>query len=300
MSQRLLIGVVSVFVCIAGSLRPAAQSEADVQRTVYFTARHDSGGYVADLTSADLTVKEGGKERRITRLEPSDMRLKVCLAIDEGLSPDATLRQALARFIQQILGTGDVALYLLGRGNVKLVDYSAEPALFANALKAFPLRAQGDGNLVESLFELAKGQRSLEGRRVIVVLATEVPQRSTVTANGVLDQLRDNGAVLHAATLAGLAGIDAPTPESPHLEVPEETERDRALNDGTRQSGGLRLSSPRIEGFPALLDRIRNELLNQYVVTYVMPAGSKSDGHVGLTTSRKGITLRAPSQLPKL
>ena len=100
------------------------------------------------------------------------MRLKVCLAIDENLSPDVVVRRAAAQFVQQLQGHADIALYVIGHGNVKLVDYSADPRPILNAIGNLPQRAQGGGNLVESLFELAKTQRTLEGRRAIVVLAT--------------------------------------------------------------------------------------------------------------------------------
>ena len=125
--------------------------------------------------------------------------------------------------------------------------------------------------------------------------------RSSLTADGVLDELRNTGTVLHAATLVGPAGtIPAPTPEMAHLETMDEVERDRVLNEGPKQSGGLRLSLLRLEAFPAALDRIRAELTHQCEVTYSMPAGSKSDGRLSLTARRKGVTVRGPRQLPKL
>jgi VWFA-related protein len=277
------------------------QTAAAIERTVYFTARHQSGPYVADLTPADLIVREAGREREILSVRRSSLRLKICLAIDEALSPDAVIRQAAQRFVEQFQGSADIALYLAGHGNAKLVDYTANAAPLQRAIASLPQRAQGGGNLVESLYELAKSQRSIEGRRALVILASELPQRTTVTANGVLDQLRDNGIVLYAVTLVGPAGtVDPPTPETAHLETIEEVERDRALNDGTRQSGGLRIPSMRVDDFVAALDRIRGELLNQYELTYVLPPGAKSDGRVSLASKRRGITVRAPSQLPKL
>jgi hypothetical protein len=294
----------SLFVGLAAagaSLLASAQAGTAVERTVYFTARHENGTYAADLTAADLTVREGGSVREILRVGRSGARLKICLAIDDGLSPDVVIRQAAMRFVEGLQGSADIALYLVGNGNAKLVDYTADSRPLLKAINNLPRRAQGGGNLVQSLYDLAGSQRSLEGRRAIVVLATEVPQRVTVTANGVLDQLRDHGTTLYAATLVGPAGTaPTPTPEMAHLETIEEIERDRALNDGTRQSGGLRLSSMRMDDFPAALDRIRGELLNQYELIYVMPAGSKSDGRLSLTTSRKGVTVRAPTHLPKL
>lgn len=280
------------------SVLTGAQTGSAVERTVYFTAT-SQGTHVAGLTAADLRVRENGRNRDILRVAPSRDRLKVSLAIDEALSPDAVIRRAASRFVEQ-LRDADIALYLVGHGNAKIVDYTADSGPVLKAIGQLPLRPQGGGNLVESLYELAKGQRSLEGRRAIVLLATETPQRTTVTANGVLEQLRDTGTVLYAATLVGPAGTaDPPTPDMAHLETREEVERDRALNDGTRQSGGLIVSSMRTDDFPAALDRFRGELLHQYELTYVLPAGSKSDGRVSITTIRKGVTLRAPTQVPK-
>jgi hypothetical protein len=55
-----------------------------------------------------------------------------------------------------------------------------------------------------------------------------------------------------------------------------------------------------MEAFPAALDRIRAELLHQCAVTYVVPAGSKSDGRLSLAAKRKGVTVRGPRQVPKI
>ena len=79
-----------------------------------------------------------------------------------------------------------------------------------------------------------------------------------------------------------------------------EGERDRVLSDGPKQSGGLRLGSAGIEGFPAALERIAGELRRQYTVTYVIPAGSKSDGRVTIATKRRGLTVRGPSRVSEL
>lgn len=296
-----IVGVVVAGVLAGAALLAHPQAGGDVERTVYFTARTQSGAHVANLTAADLQVVEGGRRRQILHVGPSDARLKVCLAIDEALAADDLIRQAALRFVEQLQGSADIALYLSGHGNAKLVDYTADPRPLQQAIRTFPRRAQGGGNLVESLYELARSQRSLEGRRAIVMLASEIPQRLTVTADGVLDQLRDNGTALYAVTLVGPAGtIPPPTPEMAHLETMDEVERDRALNDGTRQSGGLRLAAMRGDDFPAALDRIRAALQFQYRLSYLVPAGSKSDGRVSIATTRKGVTIHGPRQLPRI
>ena len=285
------------------SLLDAPQARSDVRRTVYVTATDQAGRDASDLAPADLTVKEGGKARQIVRVGPSEARLKIALAIDELLSSDGVVRRAALRFIQQLHESGDLALHLVGRRNEKRVDYTSDLGPFISAINAFPARPQYPGNLVESLYEIAKDQRALEGRRVIVTLAPEISQVSSVTANGVLDELRDNGAVLYAVTVVGPATSAGTLQEAPATrleggDLTSQVERDRVLGDGPKQSGGLYLPSARVEAFPAALERIAGELLHQHVVTYIIPAGSKSDGRVSIATTRKGLTVRGPNRVP--
>jgi hypothetical protein len=283
------------------SLLADAQARTAIERTVYFTATNQHGVYVDDLAPTDLTVTEAGRNRTILRVGRSNERLKISLAIDEGLSPDTDVRRAASVLIERLQDSADIALYLVGSGTAKMVGYTSNPQLFQQALNGIPHRPQGGGNVVESLYQIAGDTRRVEGRRVIIILTTETPQRSGMTAGGVLDQLRDTGTVLYAATLVGPAApIEPPTPEMAHLETMEDVERERVLNEGPKQSGGLRLSLLRMEAFPAALDRFRAELLHQCTVTYVMPAGSTSDGRLTLAAKRKGVTIRGPRQLPRI
>jgi len=292
-------------VTMSVSLLAGPQGKIDLHRTIYITATTQSGAAVSDLTGADLTVKEGGKERQVLRAEPSRARLKIALAVDELLASDSVIRQAAVRFIQQTHDSGDLALYLIGRRNEKRVDYTSDLGPFIKAINAFPSRPQYPGNLVESLYEVARDQRFLEGRRVIVVLTPEIRQVSSVTADGFLSLLRDIGTTLYAATLVVAERSAGTLQESPvtRLEggdLTAEAERERVLGDGPKQSGGLRLGSTGIEGFPAALERIARELGRQYTVTYVMPAGSKSDGRLSIATKRRGLTVRGPNRVSEL
>jgi hypothetical protein len=47
-----------------------------------------------------------------------------------------------------------------------------------------------------------------------------------------------------------------------------------------------------------VLAKIADALLKQYVLTYTLPDGVKPNDKLSLTTSRKGITLLAPSRIP--
>lgn len=291
----------------AGATLPAgAQSRIGVQRSLYVTAVDQSGAGVPDLTAADLTVKEGGRNREVLRVERAQGRLKIALAVEELLTPYNVIRQALGGFIDRVQGSADIALYVVGRRNEKRVDYTSDIMPLVTAINAFPPQAKDTGLLVESLYEIVHEQRLLEGRRVIVVVATETTQVSSVTAEGVLGQIRNARGVLYAATLKGADVLAVPsdaTSGGRRLALESQAsglERDKVIGDGTRQSGGLHVSSVRIDGFPAALQRIAADLQYQYVVTYRLPAGSKSDGQVSVAANRKGLTVRGPTRLPDL
>src|SRR5262245_33986100 len=120
-----------------------AQSESGVRRRIYVTATNSAGTHVDTLTAADLTVKEGGKDRTIVRLEPSTERLKICLAIDEGFSPDEIIRRATYSFVERLQGLADIALYVIGSGTAKIADYTSNPLLLRQPLSGIPRRTQG-------------------------------------------------------------------------------------------------------------------------------------------------------------
>jgi hypothetical protein len=276
--------------------------DVDVQRHVYFTASAKGGTYVTDLTAADIEVTEGGRAREVLRVEASPDRLKVCLGVDESLAPDASLRQSLFRFAEHLQSRGaEVSLYLLGAGSVRLLDYTTSPARLSEAISVLPRRAQGGVQMIQALHQLAGQQRQVEGRRAMVILATETAERLTMTADGLLNVLRDSNAVMHVITLAGTPGLITPiTPDMAHLEMVDEVERDRALNDGPKQTGGLRLVAMRVDDYPVWLNRVRGELLNEYLLTYVVRSGTKSDGRLSISSKRPGISIRGPRQVPKL
>jgi len=70
------------------------------------------------------------------------------------------------------------------------------------------------------------------------------------------------------------------------------------LGDGPKRSGGLtqQIGSGVVLG--PVLTKVADNLLHQYALTYTLPDGVKPNERIALTTSRKGITLVAPSRIP--
>jgi hypothetical protein len=288
----------STLVLLAAVL--ALAPSAGTLRTVYVTASAADGSALPALTSADVVVREGDQTRPVVRVEPSRAQLRVAIAVEELLTPDNDVRRAVANFIDQIRESGELALYTVGRRTEKRVGYTSEIVPFATAINRFPVRAVEPGDLVQALQEIARDQRSLEGRHAIIAVATQTAQISTVTAEGVLQQLAGGRTVLYAATLTGSETSTVPsgtTSGGRRLDLEGQVsglERDKIFNDGTRQSGGLHLSSQRSAGLWNALERIAAELQRQYVVSY--DSDSRADGTVTIDSTRRGVTVRGPTR----
>lgn len=303
--MRTSTAVALVAAVSAGAALLAFEQDGQVmQRTVFVTAFDQTGAALADLSAADLTVKVGGREVNVVRVEPSRSRLKVALAVEEALTPDNFVRRALAGFIDGIHEAGDVALYVVGRRPERRVDYTSEIMPFVEAINAFPARGMPGGNLVESVYEIAKEQRQHEGRRVIVTLATETRQSSTMGADGVVEQLSQGRGVFYAVTLTGFEepseGSEA-TSGGRRLSLERQVsglERERLFTEGTKESGGLHLPVHAPNDFPAALGRIVGDLRNQYVVTYVPPPGHDADERLSVTAAKgRSLIVRGPRRV---
>jgi hypothetical protein len=279
----------------------AVAPSAATLRSVYVTASAADGGALPALAAADLVVKEHDQTRPVVRVEPSRAPLRVAVVVEEILTPDNEVRRALANFIDRIRESGQLALYTVGRRTEKRVDYSSEILPFAGAINRFPVRALEQGDLVQALHEIARDQRSREGRHAVVAVAMQGAQVSSVTAEAVLEQLTGGRAVLYAATIAGYETSTVPagaTSGGRRLELEGQVaglERDKVLSNGTRQSGGLHLSSPRTAGLWSALERIAAELTHQYVVSY--DGDPRADGSVTIESAQRGIVVRGPTRV---
>ena len=273
-------------------------AQSSTRRTIYVTAGGADGVPLADLTARDLVIREGGQLRPIIRIEPSRAPVHVAVAIEERLAPDDDVRRAVANFFDHIYQNGTVALYTVGRRSERRIDYSAEIVPFARAINGLPPRSTEYGDLVQAVHEIARDQRSREGRRAIVVLGTESAIPSTATAAGVLEQLVAHSSVLYAATIAGSSGSTVPagaTSGGRRLDLEGQVsgiERERMYADCTRQSGGLHVSFQRTAGMFDALERIAGELARQYVVSY--DGDPRPGPTLTVEAGRAGLIVRGP------
>src|SRR5258707_6392576 len=78
-----------------------AAARAEVTRKVYISAADSKGVPVTDLTAADVTVKEGGKDRPVASLQPAVAPMQVAILVDD--SGTGAFQGAVAQVIHTTL-----------------------------------------------------------------------------------------------------------------------------------------------------------------------------------------------------
>lgn len=258
-----------------------ASRGADIVRTVYFSAVDAKGAPVTDLTAADLSVKEGGKDRAIASIAAATVPIQVSLLIDDAGS--GAFQGAVAQFLQTMVGHGQFAIHAFNPQPVRLADFTEDVETLKTALNGMGQRGKintvGDqmvGAVAEAAADLQKRKAA---RAAIVVLTVGGEQPQSSQAESALNALKSSGASL---SVVHLAGVDL----------------GQVLGDGPKRSGGTiqQFSGGVVLG--PILSKIADNLLQQYVLTYTLPDGVKPNDRLTLTTNRKGITLLAPQRVP--
>jgi hypothetical protein len=266
---------------------------------VYITALNGNGASITDLTRGEISVKEGGKARVVLGVEPATARLQVALIVDDNGS--GLFRASVAQFLNRLLDYGDFAVSSITGQVQKLVGYTHEVASLREAVDRLGPRAATPegGQLLEGINDSARELRQREAARpVIVALTVGGDEQSPLDGDLVLNQLRDSGAVLYVVSVASSAIRASTKPTRPADLLDAPLNLAHVLGDGPKQSGGRHEEIVAVPGLVLGLQRVADELVHQFVVTYELPAGVKPDEHFSISTTRKGVTLRAPSRIP--
>ena len=250
-------------------------------RKFYFSAIDSKGVQVTDLPAAELTVKEGGKERAIAEVKRATAPMHVSLFVDD--EGQGAFQVAVAQFFQALLNQAKFAVSIMNPQPIKVADYTADPSELRAALGRMGHRGKVDVDgeqIVEAVGGAAKELQQLQaGRPVIVVLSASGEAAVSNQSDNALNSLRASGASLHVVFVTNI-------------------ELGKVLTDGPKQSGGMIQQLARGVPVAPVLAKIAENLKNQYVLTYTIPDGVKLSDRLALTTSRKDVKLIAPTRLP--
>jgi hypothetical protein len=123
----------------------------------------------------------------------------------------------------------------------------------------------------------------------------------------VREQLRQSGAILYVVSTLGAEraapsnarqGISNEQAQLQDAEVSDAAfNLAQVLGDGSKESGGRHEQVVSTTLVPAL-ERIANDLLNQYAISYVLPSGAKPGDKLSVSTKRRGVRIVAPARIP--
>jgi hypothetical protein len=296
----------AVSVIVAVTAAPVAANAADESsRAVYVTATDKKGTPVTDLQPAEFEVKVGGKRLEVLSAGPARAPLRVALLVSDAGT--GGFQGGIANFVQKLSGRAEVALISVLVQPETVVDYSSDlNELRAGLRRLGPRGVQRGAQLLETIQD-ATGHVRYEGRRpVIVVVRVGGEASTTLSGSTVREQLRKSGARLYVISTVGAqraapsSAREGLSTEQAQLHDDEAVESAHnlgvVLGDGSRESGGRHDQVISTTLIPTL-DRLADELLHQYELSCVLPAGVKPTDKLSVSSKRKGVTIRAPGRM---
>ena len=257
-----------------------AVAGAEVTRKVYISATDDKGAPITDLTAADITVKEGGKDRPVASLEPAAAPMRVAILVDDAGT--GAFQSAVAQFLQKSFGRGQFRISLLSPQAASIVDFTDDFGALKNALGRLGVRGriQPEGDqLLDAIEGSAKTLQQQKAERPVILALTIAGGRpASVDPTEVLNVLRSSGAALNVVFVRG-------------------ADLGMVMGDGPKQSGGRIEEAGPGPSIAAAAARIADGLISQYLLTYTLPDGVKMSDRLTVATSRKGIKLTSPSRI---
>jgi VWFA-related protein len=268
-------------------------------RRVYVSAADKSGAPITDLTAADFTVKENGKDQAIVNVGPATGMLQIAILVDDNGT--GLFRVGIARFIEALFNRAEFSISTVTGQMLKLVDYTSKAQPLTEAigkLNARPSTNDG-GQLLDGISEASLELEKREARRpVIVALTVGGQEHSTLPAHHVLDNLRKSGASLHVITVVNDTLRSQPAATTAAGLLGENMNLSEVLGDGPKQSGGYRDEIIAAASVLTGLQQLAESLKRQYVIEYTLPAGVRPSDKLSVSVKRKGVTLRAPTRIP--
>lgn len=273
---------------------PAITPREPLVRTVYVTVTDGKGAAVPDLTAADFSIKEGGKEREVLKALPATQKMRLAVMAEERLLGDGGVRNGLFEFMKRLQPVAETTFIAIGLRNTTIVDYTTDLNAIVAGINGLSLNPPPSSNVAEGILDIGKAmERERAPRPVIVVVAVSGGQSGGASANEVLNQLRQAGASMHVVTIASNEGMADPLGS-----LADRSNREQVLGDGAKQSGGRRIEVTATVAVPKGLHQIASDLSSQYMIQYALPDGVKPDRRLNVSLKRRGLSMRAPSLIP--
>jgi hypothetical protein len=288
--QRLAaIGALALTAPIATVVTPT--QTAGVARTIYATVTQPDGKPVLDMRADEFEVREGGRVQHLaTRAATNPLRVALIIS-DRG---GGQFQTGALRFCEAVLGSGEIAITGIVVQPERLTDFTNSPDALRTAILRLGRRSgvtNAGTQLVEAILDAAKVVRREGSRSAIVIMRAGGEDTTPIAAGTVLNAIRASGAVMYVVSPAG---VDRNLPRA-NMYGESVTVVPTVLG-GYRETGGRQIDVV-VNTMGPVMQQVAAELLNQYEITYTLPPGAKPNERISVTTTRKDVTVRAPTRM---
>jgi VWFA-related protein len=283
--------VVLLLAFVATAVLPASLAAQAAEQTVYASVVDKDRRPVTGLTVTDFVVREDGATREVLRAGRTADPIDLAIIVDTSTAIQPyqnDFRKALTAFVTRMAGqhSANVALLAMADRPTILADYTTSVTELTKAVQR--IFAQPNSGMVfqDAISDTVKGLRKHENpRQAIVVITTEGTDFSNVPYERTLEALRDSGAGFHALVITDRTGAA----------TRNQLARERAIvvDRGTRSTGGIRddlLSSMELAD---ALDRLAEDLAQQYKVVYGRPGSLTPPKKIDVGVKRPDVETRA-------
>lgn len=285
--QRAVAAALTIAFALAAWSRAPVRAQAGPRdRTLYVSAVDDTGEPVGGLGSDDFIVREDGAAREVLRVTRATEPIDIAILVDNGAASDGVIprvRDGLTPFMAAMSKGNQIALVGLADRPTILVDYTSNTKRLQEGIGLLWSRSQAGTTFLDALYEVSRGLEKRDApRAAIIAIITDGGDFANRQYEQVTDEVKRGGASIHAITIGNFAPAD------------DEDLRNRArvLSEGTRMSGGQRVSLLTPSGIPQALARLSRELSAQYTVVYGRPDSLIPPDKIEVSARRSEITMR--------
>jgi VWFA-related protein len=280
------VALAFAFACGVLARQPLRAQGGARERTMYVSAVDQKGEPVGRLGPNDFIIREDGAAREVLRVTPATDPIDIAVLIDNGAASQGVLprvREGLAAFVAAMSKGNQIAFVGLADRPTILVDYTQNTQRLKDGIGLLWPRSQAGTTLLDAIYEVSRGLEKRDTPRAIIVLViTDGGDYANRQYKQTMDEVKRAGAAIHAITVGDFppAGDD------------DMRNRQRVLSEGTRQSGGQRVSLLAPSAVQQALERLARELSSQYKVVYGRPESLIPPEKIDVSARPPGVTMR--------
>jgi hypothetical protein len=278
---------------------PAAATIQGVRGIVIYALASDArGAPLADLTPADVVVKEDGRDREVLSVSPATLPLQIAVLVDDNGT--GVFRYGLTMLAERLQERAELSIAVIANQVQTIVAPTTDTRAWQSGISRIgvrPATSEG-GQLLEGILEAARSFRRREARRpVIIALTIGGDEQSPRLSTDVLDELWKSHAALHVVYVETPTARPSSAIKKPSDLLDSNFNLSKVLGDGPKQSGGRRRDVLSQGLVPTDVQEIAADLVRQSVIAYARPAGSPPR-RLEVSLRRRGGVVVAPTRAP--